>query len=679
MHHFLSKQRLNNIMKNRKFFTIVFSMSLGTLFLPNSVKAQCIGPDPDLGNDTAFCAGQSLTLNPGTFSSYLWNNGSTLPTRTVSQAGTYSVQVGIPGENIIVNGDFEAGNTGFLTDYVVGVAPPFGGFGQLTNEGTYAVTTSPSLAHNNFMACQDHTPAPGTQMMVVNGSSTANTNVWCQTVPVDPNTTYNFGTWVSNALNDNNVAQLQFSINGSTLGSVFSPPTTGCNWVQFQQQWLSGVNVSAQICIKNQSTLVSGNDFMIDDITFAPICYKYDTIVVATNPAPIITATPNDTVCVGELSNITASSLNAPLNYTWNPGAINSATLNVSPATTTIYSVTATDQNNCVSNLLSRTVVVLAAPTVNIVSSDAVICEGNQVFMTAVPSNPNVTYLWTPAIGTIASVNDAPLVPTNYSVIVESPNGCLGHDTVFVDVIPSFIIDISGNLTVCEGQTTLLTVTGNNPNLVYQWSDGTVGAQNLLTPLSSGEISVTGNYFGCPQAKDSVEIQVNNYPIVTISDDVVVCPGEDVLSTATTSISGSTIHWLPSNITGSSISTTALASMYVYVYADNQGCVSGLDSMFIDVSAACFVDIPNVFTPNSDGSNDFFSLVSYDGIEKLDCSILNRWGNSIRDFSTPNFLWDGTDKSGLPVEEGVYFYKITGVTNANESFEKQGFVQLVRN
>lgn len=676
MHHFLEMQRLNNSMKQRNFFRTAFSVSLGMFLIPSISEAQCVGPDPELGNDTAFCVGQSLTLNPGIFSTYLWNNGSAQPTRTVSQAGTYSVIVGIPGTNVIVNGDFEAGNTGFTTDYAVGTG---GSFGQLSLEGTYAIASSPSLAHNNFNSCQDHTPTPGTQMMVVNGSSTANTNVWCQTVPVDPNTTYNFGTWVSNALNDNNVAQLQFSINGSNIGSIFSPPTTGCNWVQFQQQWMSGINVSAQICIKNQSTLVSGNDFMIDDITFSPICYKYDTIVVATNPAPVITATPNDTICLGELSNISATSVNSNLNYTWNPGAINSASLNVSPAITTIYTVTATDQNNCVSNLLSRTVLVLAAPTVNIVSSDILVCEGSSVFMTAVPSSANVTYQWTPNIGSTASVNHAPLSQTNYSVIVESPNGCLGYDTVLVNVIPAFNIDITGNLTVCAGQSTTLTVTGNNPNLVYQWSDGTVGTQAVIAPFTTQEISVTGNYFNCPQAKDSVIIQVNDYPSISISGDVVVCPGETVVSTANSSISGATIHWLPSNLTGSTITTTAVLTEYVYVYADNQGCISAIDSILIDVSAACFVEIPNVFTPNSDGNNDFFSLISFDGIASLNCSILNRWGNVLREFNTPNFVWDGRDNNGLSLEEGVYFYKIDGITNANEAFEKQGFVQLVRN
>jgi len=471
---------------------------------------------------------------------------------------------------------------------------------------------------------------------------------------------------------------LQFSINGSNIGTVFSPLPTGCDWVQFQQQWSSGINVSAQICIKNQSTMVSGNDFMIDDITFSPICYKYDTILIANNPIPVITATPNDTICLGDISSISASSLIPNLNYTWNPGLINSPNLNVSPTTTTIYNVTATDQNNCVSNLISRTVVVLTPPTVNIIITDTLICEGFSVFMSAMSAAANLSYQWTPNIGSVASVSDVPLTSTNYTLIIQTPNGCLGYDTVFVNVIPALDVNISGDLSICDGESSTLSVTGNVPNMVFLWSDGTQGAQTQVTPFNNQQIIVTGSYFVCADAFDTVNIQVNDFPSISISEDVAVCPGETVLSAASSNISGATIHWTPSNVTGSSISTEATVTNYVYAYADNNGCVSAIDSMLIDVSAACFVDVPNVFTPNSDGSNDFFSLISFDGITSLNCVILNRWGIVLKEFDTPNFTWDGTDLGGLPLEEGVYFYKIDGITTANEAFEKQGFVHLVR-
>ena len=88
--------------------------------------------------------------------------------------------------------------------------------------------------------------------------------------------------------------------------------------------------------------------------------------------------------------------------------------------------------------------------------------------------------------------------------------------------------------------------------------------------------------------------------------------------------------------------------------------------------------VPNVFTPNKDGINDLFSLISADGIESLSCVILNRWGTIVQTFNQPNFTWDGRDAGGNDMMEGVYFYQITGTTSGGEEIDKQGFVSLER-
>lgn len=300
-------------------------------------------PPVHLGNDTTICQGQSIVLNAsGPYNSYLWNNGSTAATRTVNATGTYSVKVGVLGANQIVNGDFEQGNTGFSTDYIVGTG---GSYGQLTNEGTYAITTSPNLVHNNFYVCQDHTPAPGNKMMVVNGAAVPNVNVWCQTVPLQPNTDYQFGTWVTSMENTStvNLAQLQFSINGNPFGTVYTPSTQGCNWGQFTQNWNSGTNTSAQICVVSQNFgNPGGNDFAIDDITFRPICFSYDTIVVTVAPVPIVNLGPNLNKCSGET--VTLNAQNPGSTYLWTGGAT-TQTLDVTASGN--YNVTVTSPQNC--------------------------------------------------------------------------------------------------------------------------------------------------------------------------------------------------------------------------------------------------------------------------------------------------------------------------------------------
>src|SRR5690554_2822899 len=100
------------------------------VFLIVHVQAQCslfIGPN--LGNDTILCSGNSLQFdlsglqnNP----SIVWENGTTNPIRTVTNAGVYSVETKYLSNNLVINGDFEQGNTGFLTDYIVGTGGSWG-------------------------------------------------------------------------------------------------------------------------------------------------------------------------------------------------------------------------------------------------------------------------------------------------------------------------------------------------------------------------------------------------------------------------------------------------------------------------------------------------------------------------------------------------------------------------
>lgn len=293
-----------------------------------------------LGNDTTLCTGQTMTLNAGTHDTYLWNNGAVGPTKFVSNpGGTYWVKVGTLGPNQISNGNFESGNTNFSTQYIIGTG---GTWGPLSDPGTYAITTSPNLVHSNFNSCADHTPTPGVNQMVVNGSSVPNTEVWCQTIPVQPNTTYQFGTWATSVESGQNPAQLQFIINNTQIGTVFSPSTQGCSWSQFTQNWTSTAISTAQICIVNQNTNGSGNDFAIDDITFRPICYSYDTIVVQYSAPPVVNLGPDQHLCSGTA--VTLDAQNAGSTYLW---STTETSQTITPTTSGTYSVTVTTPQHC--------------------------------------------------------------------------------------------------------------------------------------------------------------------------------------------------------------------------------------------------------------------------------------------------------------------------------------------
>lgn len=163
----------------------------------------------------------------------------------------------------VVNGDFEAGNTGFTSSYLY-IAPT--GPKVLYPEGAYTVDTNPHNVHDLWSSFGDHTTGSG-EMMIVNGAPDADVTVWDETLTgLTTNTDYFFSAWVASSY-PTNPAVLDFSINGSGIGSLTPPTTTGL-WTQFYVGWNSGANTSAHIALVNQNTVRDGNDFALDDIAF---------------------------------------------------------------------------------------------------------------------------------------------------------------------------------------------------------------------------------------------------------------------------------------------------------------------------------------------------------------------------------------------------------------------------
>jgi hypothetical protein len=159
--------------------------------------------------------------------------------------------------NLIVNGDFETGDTGFTTDY----RPYPGG---LLLEGYYAITTNPHLVHSDAASYGDHTTGSG-NMMVANGALVPNTLLWSQTVVVDPATHYHFSFW-SSSWYPASPARLEVLVNGVSLGTATAPLQAGV-WGQFTAAWDSGTATTATIQIFDRNTDFSGNDFAIDDLS----------------------------------------------------------------------------------------------------------------------------------------------------------------------------------------------------------------------------------------------------------------------------------------------------------------------------------------------------------------------------------------------------------------------------
>lgn len=254
-----------------------------------------------------LCAPGSTILLPvitGEYIDFSWSptTGLSTPnqlitTATVTESTSYTLQVRSPAaNNLIVNGDFSQGNTGFESDYVPGTG---GQYGLLSNEGQYAVANNANLTHNDFTNCTDHTGGGG--MLVVNGSGQIN-NLWCQDITVQPNTDYLFSAWVTSVIADS-PARLQFSVNGINLGMPFNASPSICSWQNFASPWTSANATTARICIVNTNTSLGGNDFALDDITFREVCVTEATVDVLISEVDASIAVP-ESIC----------KLNTPIN-----------------------------------------------------------------------------------------------------------------------------------------------------------------------------------------------------------------------------------------------------------------------------------------------------------------------------------------------------------------------------
>lgn len=286
--------------------------------------------------------GESVTLTASGAMYYQWSPATGLSTTegpvTVASpmvTTTYTCSGYGPGDESVFNGDFEQGNSGFTSAYYY--------YDNLYGEGTYFVGADAQNYHPDFHG----TAHGGTgNFMIINGSTSSNTNVWTQQINVTPNTDYAFSTWVCTVSSAGNAALLQFAINGNQLGDVFSAPQSTNEWLRFYELWNSGNSTTATITILNQNTVGSGNDFGLDDISFcelvlvgAPQC----TVAVESMTAAV---DADDTeLCEGESTALHAMAMGGigTYTYSWTPAnTLNDPTLQDPVATPPVGSTTYT-------------------------------------------------------------------------------------------------------------------------------------------------------------------------------------------------------------------------------------------------------------------------------------------------------------------------------------------------
>lgn len=495
-------------------------------------------------NNTTICPGASLSLQAQASEEYCWWPAAGLssitiqnPVATPSQTTTYYLNASVIGNNLINNGNFSLGNTGFTSQYIYA--------GTNTTEGEYYVGNNPQTWNAALSNCIDHTSGSG-NMLLVNGSPTPNLEVWKKTITVTPNTNYSFSTWIQ-ALGAINPAQLQFSINGNAIGSPITASLPTCTWAKFRTTWNSGNNTTANISIINKNILVQGNDFALDDISFAAITIRHDSVTVFIDN-PDITASNDTAICKNQSVPLSAS---GAVTYTWSPptGLNNPNIANpvAGPLATQQYIVTGVNALGCIAKD-TVLVSIKALPNVKTLN-DTSACINNTIVLTTTGA---ATYSWSPAAGLNNPNISNPVFSGamgNYVFYVTgtAANGCIAKDTVNIAISGTLPINSIVDTAVCPNKPIILSTTGAS---TYSWSPATgLSNPNIANPIFSFNAAgiytyyVTGTSASNCTGKDTIVITVKIPPIVKANADTSICNNQAVTLSVTGAIS---YTWSPS-------------------------------------------------------------------------------------------------------------------------------------
>ncbi len=209
---------------------------------------------------------------------------------------------------------------------------------------------------------------------------------------------------------------------------------------------------------------------------------------------------------------------------------------------------------------------------------------------------------------------------------------------------------------------------------LLNWSQEVCGVPVDLTPPCVPELTLDNN---CEE------------PLNTLSwtNPAEVCGDEDTHSYNV---------WFTPTLNGTPqlLATLLGADNTIYTHTDGAsvaGCyaISAVDSVGNESALSVLVcgdncpeyTLPNVFTPNNDGQNDFFIPFPYRGVKEIELQVFNRWGQLVFETTDPDILWNGTHKeSNEPLSDGVYFYVCNVIFSrlaGDEVVVLKGYVHLL--
>ncbi len=681
----------------------------------STVSSLCISsPDQTLSAATlgGVWSGVGVTdVNAGTFSPSTAGVGThtityTLACGTTTTTDTYDVVV---SNCSTPTASFTTSNTTLCENDCINFTNASTGFGS---GATYAwtftgATTATSTDENPANICYPTVGTYPVSLTVTDGSLTDDTTTInsyitvasCST-PTASFTTSNTNLCQNDCINFTN-ASTGFG-SGATYAWTFTGSTTATSTVE------NPLNVCYLTAGTYPVSLTVTDGSLTDDTTTVNAYITVTTCAAVT----VEFSTSDDTICKEDCITFTNNSFGTGVaNYGWNfDGGTPSTYIGVTPPQVcfnnpgnhTVTLVAFDASNNPLGSRDTVIVVencVVITPTVNFTVSTGNLCENDCVSFTdqsfGIVGTPTYNWSFPGATTTTSSAQN----PTNicypaigtYTVTLEVTDNNGTGDTTFIDIItvsecehpvPSFTID---NSNVCAGQCVNYTNTSENSDS-YEWifEGGFPGGSLDENPSTicydtEGEFNVTLIATNTLTSDTLIQtISVLEPPTVEASDSALIFQGTNTVISVETD--GVSYVWSPAESLNcedcaSTNATPDSTTLYIVTVTAANGCAIS-DSVMVRVVPVVAIGLPSAFSPNGDQVNDILKVEGA-GIEKINLTIYNRYGEKVFESNEKEIGWDGKFK-GKKENPGIFVYTLEYVLSSGETGTLKGSITLVK-
>ncbi len=305
-------------------------------------------------------------------------------------------------------------------------------------------------------------------------------------------------------------------------------------------------------------------------------------VILQKTAKPTITNSGSNQICPGSTTTLSAPS--GYSQYIWNTGETSRSITVSQPGAYYVRAVSAEGfktPNSDTINIRFGSVL-----STSIAQGNQTICQGQSARLVVGTAGQGTSYRWSTG-ATSQLINVTPNQTTQYWVTTSKLGYCPKTDTITVTVQPYLTTTVTGNQTICQGNSVTLGVQGGTS---HSWSNGSTASSITVSPNSTTTYTVTSSQSGYCSKTDNITVTVQPYVATTVTSDQTICQGSSV----TLNVSGGSSRTWSTGSTASSITVSPNATTRYTVTSNESGKCSKTDTINVTVRPY----VTTTITPN---------------------------------------------------------------------------------